>query len=88
MKELEVMDAQTLLYHPLEKPKFILDGLIPSGLSLFCGSQKNREKLADCSGSAYKYQEAFHVGLPQWKVKSCTYVWRIPFYRIQDSFSS
>jgi hypothetical protein len=28
MKELEVMDAQTLLYHPLEKPKFILDGLI------------------------------------------------------------
>lgn len=40
MKELEVIDAQTLLYHPLEKPKFILNRLIPSGLSLFCGSQK------------------------------------------------
>lgn len=40
MKELEVVDAQTLLYDPLEKPKFIIDGLIPSGLSLFCGSQK------------------------------------------------
>ena len=34
------MDADTLLYEPLEKPSFVVDGLIPTGLSLFCGSQK------------------------------------------------
>lgn len=30
----------TLLYELLEKPGFVVDGLIPTGLILFCGSQK------------------------------------------------
>lgn len=40
MKKLKTVDADTLLYQPLEKPSFIVDGLIPTGLSLFCGAQK------------------------------------------------
>jgi hypothetical protein len=40
MQKLNVVDAETLLYEPLEKPSFVVDGLIPTGLILFCGSQK------------------------------------------------
>ena len=40
MKKLKTVDADTLLYQPLEKPSFIVDGLIPTGLTLFCGAQK------------------------------------------------
>ena len=40
MQQLQTVDADTLLYEPLEKPSFVVDGLIPTGLSLFCGSQK------------------------------------------------
>ena len=40
MQQLQTVDADTLLYEPIEKPSFVVDGLIPTGLSLFCGSQK------------------------------------------------
>ena len=40
MQKLKTVDADTLLYQPLEKPCFVVDGFIPTGLSLFCGSQK------------------------------------------------
>ncbi len=40
MKKLITVDAETLLYRPLVAPDFVLDGLIPAGLSLFCGTQK------------------------------------------------
>ena len=40
MQKLQTVNADTLLYEPLEKPPFVVDGLIPTGLTLFCGSQK------------------------------------------------
>ena len=40
MQKLNMVDADTLLYQPLDKPHFVVDGLIPTGLILFCGSQK------------------------------------------------
>ena len=40
MQKLQTVNAETLLYEPLEKPSFVVDGLIPTGLILFCGSQK------------------------------------------------
>ena len=40
MKKLKTVDADTLLYQPLDKPSFVVDGLIPTGLTLFCGAQK------------------------------------------------
>ena len=40
MQKLQTVNADTLLYEPLEKPSFLVDGLIPTGLTLFCGSQK------------------------------------------------
>ena len=35
MQKLNLVEAETLLYEPLEKPSFVVDGLIPTGLSLF-----------------------------------------------------
>ena len=40
MQKLQTVGADTLIYEPLEKPSFVVDGLIPTGLTLFCGSQK------------------------------------------------
>ena len=40
MQKLSIVDAETLLYEPLDKPSFVVDGLIPTGLTLFCDSQK------------------------------------------------
>ena len=40
MQKLQTIDADALLYEPLEKPQFVVDGLIPTGLILFCGAQK------------------------------------------------
>ena len=40
MQKLQTVNADTLLYEPLEKPSFVVDSLISTGLSLFCGSQK------------------------------------------------
>ena len=40
MQKLQTVNADTLLYEPLEKPSFVVDGLIPTGLTLFCGAQK------------------------------------------------
>ena len=40
MQKLQTVNAETFLYEPLEKPSFVVDSLIPTGLSLFCGSQK------------------------------------------------
>ena len=37
MQKLQTVNAETLLYEPLEKPSFVVDSLIPTGLSLFCG---------------------------------------------------
>ena len=40
MQKLNMVDADALLYQPLDKPRFVVDGLLPTGLILFCGSQK------------------------------------------------
>ncbi len=40
MKELETIDAETLLYKPLEQVEFIIEDILPIGLHLFCGASK------------------------------------------------
>lgn len=40
MKELETIDAETLLYNPLKETEFIVDEIIPIGFHLFCGASK------------------------------------------------
>lgn len=39
-KELNILDAESIFYAPITKAKFIVEGLIPSGLTLLCGAQK------------------------------------------------
>ena len=72
MQKLNMVDADTLLYQPLDKPRFVVDGLIPTGLILFCGSQK--------IGKSWLMLKLCHSG--RWKhgrAMCCTSVWRIPF---------
>ena len=40
MKELEIIDAETLLYNPLGQTEFIIENILPIGLHLFCGASK------------------------------------------------
>lgn len=40
MEKLKLVDADTLLSTPIEKTLFIVDGLIPQGVSMLCGSGK------------------------------------------------
>ena len=40
MKELETIDAETLLYKPLEQVEVIIEDILPTGLHLFCGASK------------------------------------------------
>lgn len=37
---LSVVDAETLLATPLPKTMYIVDNLLPQGLSIFCGASK------------------------------------------------
>ena len=46
MQKLQTVNAETLLYEPLEKPSFVVDSLIPTGLSLFCALTEDRQQLA------------------------------------------
>jgi len=38
--KLEIIDAETLLATPLPKTLYIVDNLLPQGLSIFCGASK------------------------------------------------
>ena len=40
MKEIETIDAETLLYTPLVQTEFIIENILPIGLHLFCGASK------------------------------------------------
>ena len=43
MQKLQTVNAETLLYEPLEKPSFVVDSLIPTGLSLFWLTEDRQE---------------------------------------------
>ena len=38
MQKLNMVDADTLLYQPLDKPRFVVDGLIPVVVKHFCNT--------------------------------------------------
>lgn len=46
MQKLSIVDAETLLYEPLDKPSFVVDGLIPTGLTPVLRLSENRQELA------------------------------------------
>lgn len=84
MQKLKMIDADTLLYQPLEKPGFVVDGLIPTGLSLFCGSQKIGK-----SWLMLKLCLCVSVGIPLWEMPATKsdvlyLCLEDTFYRIQD----
>lgn len=39
-RELSIVDAESIFYEPIRKPRYLVEGLIPNGLTLLCGSQK------------------------------------------------
>ena len=40
MEKLQVIDSEMLLNTPFPKQLFVVEGLIPQGLSVFCGQSK------------------------------------------------
>jgi RecA-family ATPase len=40
MKKIKTIDAETLLYNPLEQVEYIIEDILPTGLHLFCGASK------------------------------------------------
>lgn len=84
MQKLKTVDSDTLLYQPLEKPCFLVDGLIPTGLSLFCGSQKIGK-----SWLMLKLCLCVSEGIPLWELPTAQgdvlyLCLEDTFYRIQD----
>lgn len=84
MQKLKTMDADTLLYQPLEKPCFVVEGLIPTGLILFCGSQKIGKswlmlKLCLCVSQGLSFWD-----MPTQKSDVLYLCLEDTFYRIQD----
>lgn len=41
VEKIQYMDADTLLTSPLQRPFFVVEGLIPQGLNTLCGSPKS-----------------------------------------------
>jgi hypothetical protein len=84
MQKLKMVDADTLLYQPLEKPSFVVEGLIPTGLILFCGSQKIGK-----SWLMLKLCLCVSEGLPLWELPTTRsdvlyLCLEDTFFRIQD----
>lgn len=46
MQKLQTVNAETLLYEPLEKPSFVVDSLIPHRFVAVLRLTKDRQKLA------------------------------------------
>ena len=69
MQKLNMVDADTLLYQPLDKPRFVVDGLIPTGLILFCGSQKIGK-----SWLMLKLCLCVSAGLPFWEMETLSLI--------------
>lgn len=80
MQKLQTIDADALLYEPLEKPQFVVDGLIPTGLILFCGAQKIGK-----SWLMLKLCLCVSQGLPLWEMS--TTQGDVLYLCLEDTFS-
>ena len=82
-RKLVTVDAETLLATPMSKTMFIVDGLIPQGVECPERSRQNRQKLADCCGSACKYRRGSLFG----ESRPCTATCCISAWRIRSNES-
>lgn len=80
MQKLQTIDADALLCEPLEKPQFVVDGLIPTGLILFCGAQKIGK-----SWLMLKLCLCVSQGLPLWEMP--TIQGDVLYLCLEDTFS-
>lgn len=80
MQKIQTIDADALLYEPLEKPQFVVDGLIPTGLILFCGAQKIGK-----SWLMLKLCLCVSQGLPLWEMP--TTQGDVLYLCLEDTFS-
>lgn len=80
MERLRTMDAETLLNSPLPKPEYLIDGLLPRGLSLLGGASK--------SGKSWLVLLfALHIaeGSPVWDIP--THRCEVLYISLEDTFS-
>ena len=78
VEKLKTIDADTLLTTPLHKTLFVVEGLIPQGLSVLSGSAKSA-RAGLCCGLVSRLQEEITYGsLRLTSVMCCISVWKIP----------
>ena len=65
MKDLEIVDAETLLYKPLGQAEYIVEDILPTGLHLFCGASKIGK-----SWLMLKLCLCVSRGIPLWNLKT------------------
>ena len=78
ISELKVIDADTLLSTPMKKTRFIIDGLLPEGVSILCGAPKIGKSWL-MLWTCLQVAEGSRSG--EWKLKnvmSCICAWKIP----------
>ena len=87
MQKLNMVDADTLLYQPLDKPRFVVDGLIPHRIGIVLRLTENRQKLAHAETLLMRVGGGCLSG--RWRhgqAMCCTSVWRIPFSAYRTGF--
>lgn len=78
VEKLKTIDADTLLSTPMRKTLFVVDGLIPQGLSVLSGSSVKSARAGLCFGSAFKWREDSLCGnLKPTRARCFIFAWKI-----------
>ena len=83
MQKLNMVDADTLLYQPLDKPRFVVDGLLPTADS-FLRLTENRQKLAYAETLLMRVGGAALLGNGNKGRRCAVPMLEDTFFRIQD----
>ena len=64
MNKLQLIDADTLYYKPLARPKMLIDGVLSDGLAILAGDSKDRQELDGAVAVPANQPRRGSVGLP------------------------
>ena len=62
MQKLQTVNAETLLYEPLEKPSFVVDSLIPTGYALSNRSDFMPEDIQTLNKGCVRFKSGYIPG--------------------------
>ena len=88
VEKIQYMDADTLLTSPLQRPFFVVEGLIPQGLNTLCGSPKIGKSWLMLWLALQVARGEPCGNLPPIAVTCSTCVWRTPTHGFKAVCSS